>query len=1796
MKIDIAGYNITRRLEDFYASSLFLATHRDSGRPALIKTLNATYPTRRNIKRLEREYWLLSQFDKNDGVVLASTLCHHGNGNPAIISETDGLPLTHFLTDGSYKTWSLGQILDLAIQLSETIDTVHARGIVHKNIAPQNILISAGDRPVRLMNFEIATVLSREHQDRSIAEQLESSLPYISPEQTGRMSHDLDYRSDFYSLGIVLYQLLVGTLPFDADSRMGWIHAHIGKQAQIPAQTERNLPEPLIEIVLRLIAKSPDDRYQSSFGLLQDLRECQRRLFTQGRIAPFAIAQQDISEVFHIPQVLFGREDELARLIQLFEKVEHGSTEIYLISGPSGLGKSALVDELNKPVVRSRGYFLRGKFDQFERAKPYAAISAAFSGLAHELLTESSERLEFWRENIQEVLGANAQAFIDIVPDMEKIIGPQPPVPALPPTEAQNRLQIVFLNFVRLLARPERPLVLYLDDLQWSDGPTLNLLVKLATSREITNFFIIGAYRSNEVSGNHMLNLARDEIARSRKITEMKLAPLNLAAVNQIVASSLRSRGPDIEALAQLLFQKTEGNPFFVVELLKSMTEDGLIRFDRSQGRWTWDIDEVAHVETSDNVVEFLIANLGKLSDETKDALRLAACIGYDFDLRTLSVVHQRPMRELGTAMMSALRRNVIRPLDDGYQYFDQATDDLDNLADTEINPRFQFQHDRLHQAAYELIDDQEKQLVHLSIGRLLQNEASDDPNAEQIIKIVRHLNHAGKLITDPDEREKLAGLNLAAGQFAHDASSYPAALHYLEMGRSLLRPDAWTNQYGITSGLSSLYAQTAYLNGLHQGADTELDVALAQVRTPLEKAQVLSMRTRHYSTLGRMQDSIDTALQGLRLLGIDIDIDISDETVAAELADIDRNRADRKIADLINTNRMTDPNVSVAVGLLMEIFPPAFLSGAGNLFHFLVARSVNLSLIHGNSAETAFAYAAYGMLLSGALNDQRQGYEYGKLALAMNESFDDIGLKSRIIYLYGMFIHHWSNHWSSMTNWFQKGIEAGYQSGDLLYLAYNAQDCVIWDPTLDLENAITEQRKYLDIVKECNYQDSFDSGSLFLQMQLNFAGQTDGRYSLNDDSFDEQSCYDGMQSRRFLTGVANYHIYKAEIHYLYGDHAGAHEHVQAADDLAGSFMSLPQSTRSCFIGFLTVAALLPNATPAEKIKFQQRLERDLLQMQVWSENCPENFSHLELAMQAGLDRIAGDHMIALQLYEQAIDAARRNRFLRDEAMINEQIADTLRHLGLQRAADAHLTAARHLYDRWGAKRKVNQIDAAHPGLLGLTGPVRSKEDDEAQAGTGNTQFDGGQESLDLSSVMKAAQAISGEIVLSRLLARTMTILLESAGAQRGVFATSSDAQLSIEVECAVKDGDVVVVEDRKDMETARVIPKTIVNYVLRTRTSVVLENAAESTQFANDPYIIERATKSVICVPIVRPGHFEGAIYLENDLAFGAFPRNRIAIVEMLAAQASISIENAKFYVELEEKVNQRTDELSQKSTALERVTMQLSKYLSPQVYQSIFDSKKEVKLTSERKRLTIFFSDLVGFTETADRLESEELTQLLNHYLTEMSEIALSFGATIDKFVGDAIVIFFGDPETRGVKDDALACVKMAIAMRNRLAELHKIWLDQGLARPLEIRIGINTGYCTVGNFGSEARMDYTIIGGEVNLTSRLETAASPNNILISHATYAQIKDQIHCKEHSEMSVRGISHPVTTYEVVDLIENLRELGDPIHEDLPHLKLDVDMGNMTRKERLDAAEKLREAAVQLEKSACPQRGTAGSS
>ncbi|MDX1816692.1 MAG: diguanylate cyclase [Marinobacter sp.] len=1490
----------------------YRAKRRSDGEEVTIETLDAQYPDRKQVAALHHEASIVSRLAGVEGVRPVHQLLPHGSGNLAFVTDLYDSSLRSLLEQTDDGRLPVARVLDIALTLTRILGDIHAREIVHKALAPHNVLIDRNRGALALTGFDISSELGQERQDARLSSHSDNLLAYISPEQTGRMNRNLDYRSDYYSLGVLLFELLTGQLPFPADNTLEWVHSHISRVPPAPDTLVPDIPKAVSAIVLKLLSKSPEERYQSSTGLLHDLSLSISAETTGQSSRAFPLGKQDHLQKFLIPQALYGREQELRELLDLFEEVVGGQTRFCLVHGYSGVGKSALVNEIDRYQIRERGFLVQSKFDQFQHGEAYSALAATFRALVQQVLLEPEPQLAEWRDQLIRALGPNAALVIDLVPELTLLIGEQPPVAELPPSENRNRLQLVLAAFLSVFASKGHPVVLFLDDLQWSDTPTLELLRRIVTSRDQSHLLLIGAYRSNEVGPGHPLRLLLDDLNDHQRIHQIPIGPLDPISVERLVADALRCEPEASRDLSEMLYQRARGNPFFTNELLRQLHTRGDIWSDAGSGQWHWKLDPASWEDSSHDVVEFMLENLRQLPDETQKVLQLAACIGNTFTLNTLSAIYEHPVSETAEALLPALKQYTVLPLHNDYRLANQPYEQLS------LNPNYRFQHDRVQQAAYDLIGAEELPRMHLTIGRLMLKHQGDSQTRDRLIDIVNHLNLGRDLVESQDERLRLADLNLHAGIRARQSSAYEQALNYFRVAEELLPENAWDSMPSLMAELATEMQQCLYLTGQTRQSDEWLEWMLEHATSPLHRADILAIRTRQNATLGRMNESIHAAVEGLALLGVNFT-----ETPSQSDIDLERERVEefldgRHIEDLVDAPIIEDPATLTAMRLLMEIFPAAFLSGS-KLFSYLVLKAVNLALLRGNCPESAFNYAAYGMLLCGELDEPALGYQYAKVGLAINERLDDLSLRARVIYVYAMFVHHWSNHWGTLTPWFRKGIEAGYQSGDLLYLAYSAQDCVIWDPSVDLETARQLHEENLDIVRDCAYQDSLDSGTLFLQMQRNFLGDTHTDSSLSSDDFDEQQCLENMGKRQFMTGIANHHIYNAEINALYGHYDRALHFVRKQDRLIRSAMSLPQLVRFYIVANLTLTSVFHTLGEAERETTRRRLEQDLARMTRWADNCEANFRHLQWLMTAELARLDGKHDAALTYYDAAIDAARNSHFLHDEATAFERAARHLLAQGKQRSAEGYLRGAHGVYNRWGAQRKVEQLEEEFPALR-QWGRAQSESPDAPLS------------NLDLASVMKASREISGEMVLDQLLQKTLAILLENAGGQWGCLVVRNDREYMIEAailpEHLPPPGDIPghsILSDRDGNTIA--LPMSVISQVFQRGDATVLHDATLEAPFADDPYTVQRHPRSILCVPIKRE-RFEAAVYMENNLADGVFTEARVELIRLLAAQASVAIENARLYTQiqeysltLEEKVAQRTTELEALNQELQRL-----------------------------------------------------------------------------------------------------------------------------------------------------------------------------------------------------------------------------------------------------------------------------------
>lgn len=1717
----IPGYELGELLKESLHHSLYHAIRTSDGSSLLIKTIASEYPSRQHLSLLRREYKLLNRLKNVRNIIKEFGIEMYGNGNIAILLEDVGQPLNVRIRSVLKRRMSISEVIKLGEEVALGLGDIHAQEIIHNNISPNSIFIGS-DGIARIADLELHSELAYEHSNQIPVREIAGYLPFISPEQTGRINRNVDYRTDFYSLGITLYQLLTGELPFQANSPLEWVHQHISRTPRSPRDLDPSIPIVASDIVMKLVAKDADERYQSSHALISDLQCCQKAISSRTWSQAIKLGAKDVSQQFQIPQQLVGREQELRVIRTVFEKAANGDTEFCMVSGYSGIGKSALVNELCKPLFLHKGFLLRGKFDQFQRTIPFSGLSLALRSLIPQLLEIEAVSLQTLITDLHRAVQPNEAVLTDFIPELEEVLGVAGNLPELPRNEAQNRFYLTLLQMLRVIAA-SRPLVIFLDDLQFADSSTLGFLDWLSSARELPRMLLIGAYRSNEVDPGHPLQVTLNEIRTNRSIHTIHLGPLDGLAVNLLIAKTLHTEPETCKELGKLIHEKSHGNPFSIQEMLRTMHRLHAIQFLHKKGKWGWNLEAARKISPTNNIVDLVISNLRLLRPETQSILQRAACIGNVFDLVTLSQILEQGMEEINTALLAAMKQQVVIPMNNDYKLFSEPINNnsvLDHQPQLQANPTYRFLHDKVQQAAYELSDHQEREAIHYSVGCLLQKHASPEELADNPIRFVDHLNKGSQLITDPAERIRLTELNHAAGIQAQRSAAYESALQYFSKGIQLGSEEVWQQNYPLALSLATEYQQCAYLTARYEEADHWIENLLKRCRTDLERAEVLSMRTRQYSTTGKMESSIEAAIQGLALLGVNITQNPDARSIANEHAAIRRHLRKRTISELIDSPTIKNKKKSVAIRLLMEIFPAAFLSGSGRLFPYLVLKAVNLSLRYGNSRETAFTYAAYGMLLCGSLEKPALGLEFGTLAIKMNERSDDITLKSRVIYVYTMFVHHWSHSWASMTEWFRRGVEAGYQSGDLLYLAYSAQDCVIWDPTLDLETAERKHQDYLNIVKDCEYQDSFDSGTLFLQLQRNMLGRTADLLSLDDDNFDEDSCLAGMIQRRFMTGVANYHIYKAEICYLYRELSQALVHIRAQDALLASAMSLPQLVRYELISFLSFTASFRQLDESEQQEIELRLHKQLKRMTRWARHCPTNFLHLKLMMEAELARIQHKPQTALNRLKQSMAAAHTSGFIRDEAFANELAGRHLIAWGRPKDAEGYLRAAHSLFSHWCAHRKVRHLEREFPLLVptGLSDHVLQRS--SSVIATHVPEAPHSSASLDMDSVIKASQTISSEIHLEQLLPRTIRILLENAGCQLGCFVLTQEDRLVEAARTDMYQDEVTVPSAEPRSLDPETLPLQVIQQVLRSGIPFVLNDAPEDPVPLGDPYLTKIRPRSVLCLPMTRQSSLGGVIYMENRVASGVITPNRIEVIRLLAAQASISIENARLYNDQQ------------------RLIRAQKRFVPNQFLHSLEhpDISSLALGQNVTKTMSIIFADLRAFTPLAETLGASASIKLLNDFFGCMDKPISSCGGFIDSYSGDQIMALF--------EVSADCAVKAALEMFQALDELNADLNRSGRPK-LRMGIGLNTGPLVLGTVGGGHRIQCSVIGDTVNTASRVEqlTKTYGANFLMSEESHRHLisPELVQVRRVDQAIVRGKNKRINIYEVLDADEPQR-------------------------------------------------------
>jgi diguanylate cyclase (GGDEF)-like protein len=1467
--IDFPGYTNMELLSETLNASEFRALRTCTGETTVIKLINMGHTPAAHVSRLRHEFEMIRKSGV-EGAVRILDIVAHEDRLALVLEDFRGLPLKRHFTG----PLPLSRVLDIGIGLAEILKDLHARNIIHRQVKPSAILYHPETDTFKVSDFGIAaefaglnTAVHRLQHDRE-------ALAYMSPEQTGRMNCALDYRTDLYSLGIVVYELLTGGVPFQSDEPMEVIHAHIARMPAAPHKINPQVPPVVSDIVLRLLAKTPEERYQSALGLLRDLTECRRRLTPGGHVDAFEIGKQDVSLRFNIPQVLVGREQELNSLLGAFRKTTSGEAVFLLVSGEPGVGKSALVNEIKLPIAREQGFFIAGKYDPLRQAVPYSAIIQAGQGLARMLLAERDDRIDEFRRKLIAALGSNGRIITDIIPEIGRIIGPQPAIPELSSEEARNRFRMAFKNFVHVFTDPSHPLIVFLDDLQWADPASLDLLHVLSQDRDLSYFLFIGAFRHRQPAHHPLMRTFDAMQAAGVQFTHLELKQLDHKNVNRLLSCFLRGKQDLLEPLGHLVYQKTRGNPFFINQFLKRLYENKCLVLDPVTG-WRWDAASIEKMQVTDNVVEFMADRLRVLQEKPLSLLKIGACIGNRFDADMLAAIAELPVDKM-LETLDVLQVEGLIIFRDG---------------------QYRFHHDRIHEAAYSLLLPEDQERLHYRIGRYKLDNTPPEAMFNQLFYIADQLNKAHALLTTAQERRQVSELNLQAGVKAKEATAYAAAVNYLQAGIDLLPSGSWRTDYRLTYDLFIEQMESQYLARNFEEAEKLFKAIIGSASKKTDIAKAYNIMIVLYTNMRSPEDAIGLGLEALQLFGIRLSRAMGRWPVLYELIKVRIKLRKLSLDDIPALPLCQDPSLRACHTLMLNIATPAYYVNP-NLFAYLVLRGINENLKFGLQDHSAAVFMSLATVLQTVTGDYEQAYRIGKMALALNRKIDNRKQAGLVHHVFAFFLQHWKKHAAHDVEVFEKVYQLCLEAGNFIFAGHSvnaAVDCrlMIGDRLDEILQETEKYREFMQLVKDpfiaARYREN-------IQYIRNLKGTTPERLSLTGEDFDEDEHLVHLTQGNNIYGLCFAMLYKTKLLYLYGKYeeagrtaANLEKHIKA------TFGTLIVSEHHFYYCMILTALLgrQDEDIPVrflDKMQYKAVIRKYLPRMARWALLCPENFRHKHDLIRAEVMAVDGRIKEALAFYHSAIRGALRNGYIHEEALACERLSVFYQRLDAREEARIFMQRAYQRYGQWGAAAKQEDLldryaDLKPAAKTALNDPAPPP--DAAQAAS---------KLLDWSTVMQVSQAISSEIMLDRLLHKIMQLSLTSAGAQRVFLISHKDGRLMIEA------GEELEREIRRTgeplpLEESRDLSQAIVQYVSHSLEPVILPNAARRGPFINDPHVLRNQCKSILCMPILDKGRLSAILYMENNLAANVFTPERLELLGIIASQAAISLENARLF-----------------------------------------------------------------------------------------------------------------------------------------------------------------------------------------------------------------------------------------------------------------------------------------------------------
>ncbi|VEB37607.1 EAL domain-containing protein [Legionella cherrii] len=1470
--ISIDGYALREKMRHNHNIDTYYALRLRDSRRVLLKTPSKPHSSSENLAILQHEYYLLNMIEAPT-IIKAYDFLQNLKTPVLILEDVKGQLLTSYLL---MHQLDIESFLILSLQLVDIVGELHQRHIIHKEIKPSNIVIDPDQLNLKLVDLSTSSKLTEETFDYLKLETLEEDLAYISPEQTGRINRPVDYRTDFYSLGITFYEMLTNRLPFQTVDTLELVHCHIAKKPPTILNVRPDAPRMLDAIIEKLLCKMPEDRYSSIIGLKSDLKECLNQWQQKGAISDFTLGRNDIHDHLSISRNLYGRELQVEKLIKAFNRISHSGKEIVLIAGYSGIGKTSLVKEVHKPIIQRRGYYIQGKFDQLQRSIPYSAIVAAFKNLVKQVLSESETKLEKLKKLLIHSLGNIGQVVIDVIPDVELIIGKQPPVLPLSPAETQIRFNLAFQNFVRIFAQAEHPLVMFLDDLQWADNSSLNFIENLLQDRETNHLLIIGAYRDNEINDNHPLQLSINNLDKNKvNLSTLTLQPLRLNNIQSLLVDTLSSSPKKVQDLAKCVFYKTQGNPFFINEFLKIIYAQNLLVFSYEHAAWEWDLNKIQQQSATDNVIDLLTSKIHLLPKATQEILKLGACFGYQFNFKTLQIITNQSISQIAEHLWEAMKANLIYPVEEVYKTSGLMglNEKITCLGNTSLH--YIFVHDRVQQAAYELINEHERPDIHLKIGRLLLKENPLVEYDERLFDVLKHFNQSISLIHKSSERLKLAQYNLWAGQKAKLASAYDVANEHLTVGVELLKPYNWKKNYNLMFQLFKEFAVCRYLIGDFKIADEYFSELLNHAHDALDKIEIYRLKIEMLSALGKHTEALQIGLNALRSFGMKIPTKPSSINILASIFRIKFQLRHTKIENL-HLPLMSDLKQIAIVNLITQLLNSAFITNQ-QLFVLLTCKNIILSLKYGYTESTSMSIPVYAFIIMHSLNFYDDAISFVTLYNRLKKEYGASNFEGKNQFVLGTFIEPYQKSLNLCNNTVIKAFKLCCEVGDLVYSNYSNLLLILHSFSAGKE--LDESKKYiksaLSFMSRMNISDFVNVTTFWDYMTQGL--EKPGFTQIKQLSLFEKSIISGKNK----TELSFFYSSLTQLHFLLGNFAEAvkagsnHELYSEYDKgmiihFDGKFFYA--------LSLLSLLAQLPKNKHRRYLKKLKELKAFVKKYETW---CPGNFKAYSLLINAEYMSLKKQNESVLVLYEQAIEAALTSGLVLVAAIASERAAYFCDKIKIDNIAKIYLSHAHHYFKDWGAHTKVKHLEQSSQ----TTALINYYPDLQVKTPT-----------IDMLTVLKFNQLISSEIRLDKLLQKLLVIVLENAGAQRGIILTQDNDKWMIEAEGNL-DHQMIYLNSPIDQEKTTRYPTSILNYVQRTQKAIILNDAIQSELTVQDEYVQQENPRSLLMMPLFYKSQLCRMLYLENNSSSCTFTPSHLDNLQLLASQAMISLENAKLY-----------------------------------------------------------------------------------------------------------------------------------------------------------------------------------------------------------------------------------------------------------------------------------------------------------